>query len=200
MRNSWRGLLIAAGALIAWGGSMHPGGTMEEMLADPRWLPGHMVTFAGFLAMGAGIWWFAKAASSMTPTLRFVLIATGLQALEMFVHAVANVDLDNLRAGRATPVLTTHLALTAAVYPVFGIAVAIWIASAARRRIIGSPWVAWLGILGALMHGAAGLLVAGFDVARARSLFPGIVFLALWLILAGVWPIKAPKAQRAATP
>ena len=188
MNELWRGLLIAAGVLVAWGGSMHPDGTMEHMLADPRWLPGHMLTFAGFVAMGAGLWWFGRTTSSMTRALRYVLIATALQALEMFVHAIANIDLQNLRAGRATPVLTTHLALTAVIYPVFGVAVAAWVRSAARQRVIGSPWIAWLGILGALMHGAAGLLVAGFRLDWARVLFPGLGLLALWLILAGVWP------------
>ncbi len=57
-----------------------------------------------------------------------------------------------------------------------------------RARAIGSVWMAWIGVLGALSHGLAAILVAGLGLLQFRVLFPGVVLLALWLVLAALWP------------
>jgi hypothetical protein len=198
MRKIWRVAFIASGVLIAWGGSMHPGGTMEEMLSDPTWLPGHMLVCGGFVAFAVGLWTLrSRTPKAMRRIADVALGATALQAIEMLVHAMAYVDLEHLKAGQPTPVLTTHLALTTLVYPLFGIVMSVYILAAARHKVVGSPWIAWLGVIGVVAPGIAGLLVPFFNVGWARPLFPGIVLFALWAILAGVWRMALARAAPA---
>ena len=60
-----------------------------------------------------------------------------------------------------------------------------FVVATARRRVLGSPWVAPLGVLGAPSYGLAlPLLLLG--VPWAGILFPMIMVFALWLVLAGV--------------
>jgi hypothetical protein len=73
-------------------------------------------------------------------------------------------------------------------YPVFGVTIAGWILAGARDRVLGSRWIAWLGILGALGWGAATPLAVVLEVAWAGILFPMVILLAAWLVLAAAWP------------
>jgi hypothetical protein len=189
----WRALFVLAGVLIFIGGPQHPGGTIAEMLADPRWVPSHALMLAAFMSLAAGLVVYGRqvAVAPATRTwLRLAILGTALQAVEMMFHTAASVDLQNLLAERPTPVLTTHLWMTPVLYPVFAVTVAGFVVAATRTRALGSPWFGWLGVAGALAHGAAGFLVPLFDVGWARSLFPMIALLALWAILAGLWPIR----------
>jgi hypothetical protein len=190
---SWRALFVIGGLLVAIGGPQHPGGTMLDMLRDPAWFRAHALVFSGILAWTIGVWLFiqSRPASALPDRwLRFALVMTTLQMLDMAVHTMAYVDADALAAGAATPVLTTHLWLTVVIYPIFGIAMIGFIWTTQRKRLLGSVWIGWLGMLGAAGHGAAGLLVVGFEIGWASILFPFLVFLALWFILAGVWPSR----------
>jgi hypothetical protein len=188
--RSW---FVVAALLIVVGSAMHPGGSMEEMLADPKWIPGHLLAFVGFVAMTFGLRAFRQQApGALHGTLRLAVIGTALQAVEMFVHTMAYVDAEALQAGLRTPVLSTHLFMTAVVYPLFAATTIAFIVQGARHHVVGSWWIAPLGILGVAAHGVAGLLVAGFDVLWARALFPGIAAAGIWLLLAGLWPSKAP--------
>jgi hypothetical protein len=165
------------------------------MLAAPSWRSGHLLAFGGFVAMTAGVWMWSRHAPRAVRTVTLIaLAASALQSLEMFIHAMADVDLASLRTGASTPVLSTHMAMTAVIYPIFGLSIIAFIVATARNTLLGSKWIAWIGIAGAAMHGAAGLLVVAFEIEWARELFPGIVLLALWLILAGLWP--TPRAAR----
>jgi len=68
---------------------------------------------------GRGI---AAALSSFAATV-VAIGGVALEAVEMAFHTVAAVDHANLVAGRPTPVLTTHLWMAVAIYPLFGVAV-----------------------------------------------------------------------------
>jgi hypothetical protein len=134
----------------------------------------------------------------MLTVLRLACVGSALQALEMFIHAIAYVDLASLRAGASTPVLSTHLFMTPLLYPVFAATTIALIVRGAQYRAIGSWWIAPIGIVGAAAHGLAGLLVGGFEVMWARVLFIGIAPAGLWLLLAGVLPAKTAAAARVA--
>ena len=56
--------------------------------------------------------------------------------------------------------------------------------------MLGSPWIAWLGILGAAAHGAAPPLVVLLEVEWATFLFRLLLLFALWLVLAALWPLR----------
>ncbi|HST58701.1 MAG TPA: hypothetical protein VLK84_08440 [Longimicrobium sp.] len=190
----WRAPVLLGGVLIFLGGPRHPRGTMAEMLAHPDWVLAHTLVLGGFVALLAGLVLLRRGAAQPTRTawwLRFAIAATTLQALEMVLHTAAVVDGAHLVAGHATPVLSTHLALSVVVYPLFGAGMIGLILAGARERSVGSAWIAWLGLIGATAHGlAAPLVVLSGDV-RFAILFPGIVLLALWLVLAALWPARA---------
>lgn len=189
----WRAFFIIGGIFLFIGGPQHPGGTMLEMLNDPAWIPAHTWVFFGLLAWTIGLWQFRRS-SPASPTLdrwlTFAFVMTLAQTAEMGLHTMAYVDKDALALGESTPVLTTHMWLTAVVYPIFAVSMIGLIWTGQRERLLGSPWIGWIGMIGAVGHGLAGLFVAGFDMAWARPLFPLLVALALWFVLAGFWSIR----------
>ncbi len=190
----WRPCFLLAGLLILIGGPRHPGGTMAEMLAHPDWVPAHALILAGFVALLAGLLAYRRAVPMPERTARWARLAvwgTVLQVIEMVLHTAASVDYANLVAGRATPVLTAHLGLTLVAYPLFALAIVGLILATARERTLASPWIAWLGVFGAVAHGAAPPLVVGFGLGQFRILFPCVMLLALWFVLAAFWPRRA---------
>ena len=194
---TWRVLFAVAGAMMVAGGPRHPLGSMLEMLMHHDWFMAHALVTLGYGAMVAGLVAFSSTAAN-TPALRswtrFAIVATALQTLELAVHTVAMVDAGNLAAGHATPVLTTHLAMSMVFYPLFGVASAAFFIKAMRERAIGSPWFVWIGVIGTLANGIAPILVGLFGWMEARILFTFMIGIALWLLLAAVWPAYARRA------
>ncbi|MDQ3068173.1 MAG: hypothetical protein M3R55_00410 [Acidobacteriota bacterium] len=195
----WRALFVVGGVLYLGGSAQHPRGTMAEMMAAPAWVPGHTTVFAGLLVLTLGLVLFrrtVRASASMDRWLRFSIVATALEAVEMAVHTVAYVDVDALTHGHATPVLTSHLWLATAIYPLFAVSLIGLIWHGQREGSLGSSWIAWIGMLGAVAHGIVMWLVYIFEVFWAPILFPvAAILLSLWFVLAGVWPSKMRDAQ-----
>ena len=201
----WRALFVVGGALYLGGSSQHPGGTMAEMMAAPAWVPGHATVFVGQLVLTLGLVLFrrtVRASASMDRWLLFSIVATALEAVEMGVHTVSYVDATALTLGHSTPVLTSHLWLATLVYPVFAVSLIGLIRLGQREGVLGSPWIAWIGMLGAAAHGIVMWLVFIFDISWATILFPlAAILLSLWFMLAGVWPSRMgdnPNPQPAA--
>ena len=168
---------------------------MAEMLAHPNWFPGHALMTAGFFGLSAGLLAWGRSSALPARTARWLRIAfwaSVAQAIDYVVHTAAMVDLDRLLAGAPTPVLTTHLWLTVIVYPIFGALLAAFLIAAARDRLLGSWWIAWLGIAGAIGHGLAGPLVVVWGLEWARDLFVMIVLVAVWMMAAAAWPARHP--------
>lgn len=194
MKSVWRMAFLVGGVLIVIGGFNHPRGAMVDMLADPHWFWSHIVFTLGVVGLLAGLVSFGRTAV-MGPTLkrwtRIAVWLTALQTFEAVMHTWAGVDAANLAAGRSTPVLTTHLYLAIAIYPVFGAAIIGFIIAAMRERAVGSPWIGWLGIIGAAAHGLSAPLTLVFEIPWAPILFPMVMFLAFWMVLAAAWPARA---------
>jgi hypothetical protein len=197
----WRPLFALCGILILAGGPRHPGGTMAEMLAHPDWVPSHGLMLAGFVALLIGLLVFRRLPDLSARMRRWTdvaIVGTVLQVLEMAFHTAAYVDLARLESGTSTPVLTTHIWLTILLNPVFAATMIAFIEVATWERALGSRWISWIGVLGALCHGLAAILVAGLGLDQFRILFPGVVLLALWLVLAALWPRRARVTEAAA--
>lgn len=193
-------MLAVSAVFVLIGAPQHPGGTMADMLADPVWFPSHALVSVGFVALIGALAAYGRSMDLPPATRRWLRIAiagTVLQTIEMFLHTMAYVDAANLVAGRATPVLTTHLVLTVAFYPVFAITVAGFLIAATRERSLGSPWINWLGVAGVLCHGLAGVLVPVFNLEWARLLFPMLALFSIWSLLAAAWPARARSAAGA---
>jgi hypothetical protein len=167
---------------------------MVEMLAHPAWVRSHALMLVGFVALLAGLLLLPRSVAPPERTrrwTRYAAIGTALQVVEMIFHTVAVVDHANLAAGHPTPILTTHLAMTLLLYPIFAVTFAGFVIAAARDRVLGSRWIAWLGVAGAVAHGAAAILVVGLGVPGAEILFPLLMLSAVWLVLAALWPVRA---------
>jgi hypothetical protein len=129
---------------------------------------------------------------------RLALAAAGLAVVEMALHSAAVLDAAHLRAGQPTPILTTHLMLTAVVNPLLGLALGGLALQGASAGRLGSRWIAWMAVLGGAAYGAAGTYVALTHDQRVSPLFAvGSSLLAFWLLLAAVWPLRAPTSARA---
>ncbi len=169
---------------------------MAEMMADPAWVPGHTTVFVGLLVLTLSLVLFrrtARASASMDRWLLLAIGATALEAVEMGVHTVAYMDMDALILGHSTPVLTAHLWLATLIYPLFAVSLIGLIGFGQREGSLGSPWIAWIGMLGAAAHGIVMWLVYIFEIGWAPVLFPlGAISLSLWFMLAGVWPSRMP--------
>ena len=64
-----------------------------------------------------------------------------------------------------------------------------------RERAIGSPWIVWIGVVGTVANGIAPILVGLVGWAEARILFGFMVGIAIWLLLAAVWPTSALRVM-----
>ncbi|MBA2302141.1 MAG: hypothetical protein H0W08_05860 [Acidobacteria bacterium] len=192
--DAWRLLFIVAALFLLTGGSQHPRGAMTQMLANPIWVQSHLLLLVGMLALFVGLIVLRRSTTLPPATgtwLRYAIIATALEVVEMAVHTAAVVDHANLAGGHATPVFTTHIVLSIIIYPIFAVTVIGLILAGMRERALGSAWIGWLGIIGAAAHGAAAPIVAGLGILEAGILFPIFMLFAFWLILAAVWPSRA---------
>lgn len=206
--QAWRVAFLLAGATMFAGGPRHPSpdtgqpfeAALAGMLAHPAWVPSHLGLLAGYASLLLGLWLWSRDgghAGLSRGWMRFVLIAAVLAVVEMAIHTAAVVDLERLRAGAATPVLTTHIVLTGVVNPLIGGALAVVAVLAGRARSLGSPWVSWTAALGGPMYGFASVYVVVTHDQRVSPLFAiGSILIALWLLLIAVWPTRAARAER----
>jgi hypothetical protein len=190
----WRTCFVLSTICMGIGGPQHPDGTIPEMLADPIWFSAHAWVVASFVAMTAGLILFGRSAvlsQRVRWWLRIAVIVTAIQTADMVVHTAAYIDLANMLAGRATPVFTSHMLLTMIVYPIFGVLISAFIIVAARERALGNPWVAWIGVAGALAHGVAGFFTVAFDSEATRALFPLIMLVMVWALIVALMPERS---------
>ena len=82
----WRLCFIVSALFMFAGGPQHPGGTMAEMLGDPKWVPAHSLLLAGFVTLLAGLLLFKRSTSlpaslpaSANRWLQFAIVGTVLQ-------------------------------------------------------------------------------------------------------------------------
>lgn len=199
MRRSlqWRIPFLVCGVLILVGGPRHPEGDMAHMLADPAWVPAHLLMLGGFIAFLLGLLAFSRGGlpERTRRWTRRALVGAGLMVLEMALHTAATVDAARYAAGQATPVFWAHIALILIAYPIFGLVVTGWILATSGDRVLGSAWIGWIGIVGAVATGLAPYLIwLGINI------FAMMILFAAWTILAAVWPVRAgaPRPAEAA--
>ena len=143
----WRLFFIVSALLLMAGGPQHPGGTMAEMLADPKWirplhscLRGSLRCWPGFCCMaelvclsGRGVGFASQSLEQYYKLSRWRFIQPQWSITIIWFPG-------------ATPVLTTHLWLAILFYPIFGLTVGGFLIAGMRDRVLGSVWIGWLGI------------------------------------------------------
>lgn len=200
----WRVLFVVGGLFYSVGAFFHPrGATMTDMLADPTWIPAHAAVLIGFSLVTMGLVSFQRSvpvSPAMARWLRATLVLAVLQIIEMGLHTMAYVDAGalapgDLHGGLSTPVLTTHIWLSTLAFTPFAVAFLGLIWTGTRDRVLGSPWILWLGAIGAVAYGTVMWLAIVLRIDGAGVLFP-VAHLAvpLWFVLAGVWPERQPVA------
>lgn len=197
--DAWRIAFFAAGVLILVGGPRHPRGAMVDMLQHHDWFMAHAIMVVALLALTIGLAMLARVPGLSGNLRRWTNIAAvgaALEAIEMIVHTAASADAANLAAGQSTPILSTHLNMALLIYPLFGVAIAVFMIKGMRERAVGSPWIIWLGVIAAVCHALVMPLVYIFEVWWAPILFPTIMLLGLWLVLSAVWPARVALADR----
>jgi hypothetical protein len=206
--RGWRACFVVGGLLYFVGAFFHPRASgMAAMLVDPAWIPAHAAVFVGFAVVTMGLLSFRRSVP-VSPTvdrwLRITLVLAVVQIVEMGLHTMAYVDAGALppaafHGGSATPVLTAHVWLSTLAFTPFAVAFLGLIWTGARERVLGSPWILWLGVIGAVAYGTVMWLVFILEIDGAGVLFP-VAHLAvpLWFILAGVWPAREPARVSAA--
>jgi hypothetical protein len=208
--HAWRALFVGGGLLYLIGAFNHPRGmTMADMLVDPAWIPSHAAVFAGTLLVTLGLVSYRRSRPS-SPTMHRWLGATVvlavLETIEMGLHTMAYVDAGaltpgTLTGGLSTPILTLHVWLATLVYTPFAVALFGLIRVGQRERSLGSPWIGWLGILGAAAHGSVLWLVIVLHVPGTGILFPiAALAMSLWFVLAGLWTTRPVPASGVSDP
>lgn len=176
---------------------------MADMLVDPTWIPAHAAVFVGFLVITFGLASFRSAVAvspAMGRWLMATLVLAVVQVIEMGLHTMAYVDAGSLvpgslHGGMSTPVLSTHMWLSTLAFTPFAVAFVGLIWTGTRERVLGSPWILWLGVIGALAYGSVMLLVFVLRIDWAPILFPiAHIFVPVWFVLAGVWPSRKTAA------
>jgi hypothetical protein len=207
----WRLAFLLAGLAVLLG-PRHPGTERPnlsfveahlEMLAHPDWIGAHLTVLASWVLLLAGLvllWRREQLAGEVRKLLPFAMAGAALAIVEMAFHTAAAVDLEALRAGDATPILTTHLWFAVVSNPLLGFSLAVLAVKAGALRALGSPWVAWLGALGGITYGAAAPLTILTRNTRFAVLFVGLAVLALWFVLVSLWPVRAPAVREDLSP
>ena len=197
----WRALFVAGGLSYFIGSFFHPRGmSMNEMLVDPAWVPAHAAVFAGFVLITAGLLVFRRFGSLPQTMDRWMIVALVLavfQIIEMGLHTMAYVDEAALshgefHSGMSTPILTTHLWLSTLAFTPFAVALVGLIWTGQRKGLLGSKWIGWIGIFGAIAYGSVMWLAFVFEIEGSGILFPiAHLLVPLWFILAGIWPNRS---------
>lgn len=204
----WRVALIAGGVLMLVGGPMHPDSPAElplrdelaSMMDDDAWVPAHAVLLLATVLFTFGLWrvrrvreWPERAGGA----LRVAAVAFALYTVEAFVHLVAFVDVDRLRAGEFAPVAYTHLALSTVLYPLSGIALAYLAWRLLPTWSMPQRAFAVAGILGGLLHAVSVPTTMLLRDTEVSFLFAGAgTLIAVWSVAAGLVGVRAATAAR----
>ena len=142
-RRIWAWLSILGGVLLFGGEVLHPPAVsgrperqvLATQLADPLWIPAHVLSPAGLAVLLIGMIAFVRSLTAGEPALCgltkgarqaafWVTLALGLIVIQAIPHLAAFLDRDELLAGRPTPVVFAYYGLAGVAYPLFGFSVA----------------------------------------------------------------------------
>lgn len=200
-------LLAAAGASMAAGGMLHPhgsGDTVDEalggMLASPLWNLSHLLVLAGLIIGIAGfvlIRRFEVLAAPLRRWLTVVIITWSLAAVETVPHLLAGGEHAAHVSGGPTPMTDAHVLLSTVTTPLLAVVTALFAIQIARHARTVASWVlAGFAILGALTFGAASPLLAITGNPAVSALFPGQLFIDVWLIGTAIRLLRAQRPGR----
>lgn len=205
--HGWPLALGLSGLLLFAAGPFHPrpNTTLDffhstaGMLADPGWVPSHSLMLASFAVLLLGLIGLVRSSrlsGRAAVAARVAVAATAVSVVESVFHLASVADTVALSAGGPTPILSAHLTLAIAAYPLMGFSLAAlaWLG----RRHLSHPLLGTVGILGGILHGIAAPVVVLTQDQRFSFLFQGAVLLAIWLIAVGLAHLRTIRQRRTA--
>lgn len=186
-------LLAVAGVSMASGGLLHPhgsGNTVDEalggMLASPWWNLSHLLVLAGLIIGIVGFVLIRRSGmlgASLRRWLTLVILTWCLAAVETVPHLLAGGEHAAHVSGGPTPMTDAHVLLSTVTTPLLAVVTALFAIQLARQARTVVAWVlAGFAILGAVTFGAASPLLAITGNPAVSVLFPGQLFIDVWLI------------------
>ncbi len=204
--HGWPLAFGLSGLLLFVGGPLHPrpDTTLDffhstaSMLADPGWVPSHALMLASFAMLLLGLIGLVRSgrlSGRAAAAVRVAVAGTILGVVESVFHLASVADTAALSAGGPTPVLSAHLTLAIAAYPLMGfpLAALAWLGG----RHLSHPLLSMVGVLGGILHGMAAPVVVLTQNQRFTFLFQGAVLLAIWLIAVGLAHLRTLWQRRA---
>ncbi|MGH3322618.1 MAG: hypothetical protein ACRDN9_21070 [Streptosporangiaceae bacterium] len=204
----WTPIVMAlAGVLVFVAGQIHPRGPLSEsfdtleshLLADAgTWDATHAVLAVAIVVMTAGLYllWRTDRIRS-DPLLRaFTAVALAgilLSWLEMGFHIAMTSEAAALAGGGPTPLFDTHIVLQAVYTPLFGWGVAALALRGGWTGLWGNRWIGAVGVIGGVVFGLAGPVVAMFPESHDTLLFIGDAPLGIWAFLSGLHALWASR-------
>jgi len=186
-------LLAIAGISMAAGGLLHPhgsGDTVDEalggMLASPLWNLSHLLVLAGLIIGIAGFVLIRRSGmlgASLRRWLTLVIVTWSLAAVETVPHLLAGGEHAAHVSGGPTPMTDAHVLLSTVTTPLLAVVTALFAIQLARHARTAVAWVlAGFALLGAVTFGTASPLLAITGNPAVSALFPGQLFIDVWLV------------------
>jgi len=208
----WPWAMAAGGVLFLIGGPLHPSSDSSlpesqataELIGGGTWIPSHALILAGAIGYLIGLFGLARSRMPLSTSARRAAwvaeVGAVLLAVEGVFHLGAFLDEDAALAGDSIPILSTHMALSLVVYPLFTFAVGAL--AVLSRRTLTHPVVGAVGAIGAVAFGVAPALVGLASIEALALLFPlGGALIALWFTVVGVTAlIRGLSGQAVASP
>ncbi len=200
-------VLAVAGALLLVGGAAHPpadtSATYEhavaEMLHDGAWPITHGLVLIGMVALALGLFRLrsTEGGAWSDAVRRWTLglsLAAVLGVVEMVPHLLVYLQVDELERHGSASLLDVHMAIQAVASPALGVCFAgVAIATARRRELGNGPVLAVLAVVGGIVFGLAGPLMAIRHDPALSPLFSGAAGVALWLLVGSLRGLVAAR-------
>lgn len=192
-------VMALAGLLVFIAGQIHPRGPLDgtfdqvegHLLSDAdTWHWTHSVLALAIVVLAVGLVLMLRDQRVRTDRIlraatMVALIGTVISGAEMVFHITMTSEAQAVLSGGAIPLFDTHVVLQAIYTPIFGWGLAVVAWRGGRTRRWGNPWIAILGVVGGVVFGFCGPVVALWQDPHAALLFIADAPLGLWAVASG---------------
>ena len=207
-------VMAVAGLLTFIGGQIHPRGELDQdfhqleaglLSHEKTWDMTHAVLAVAIVLLAAGLYLMLQTDRVRTDrplhtATVIALIGALISWPEMAFHIAMTSEAGALASGGATPLFDIHVVLQAIFTPLlgWGMAAMAWRGGVTGRW--GNRWIAVLGVVGGLVFGLAGPVVALHPDSHDSLLFIGDAPLGLWALAAGLQVLWVRRRDAAVQP
>lgn len=211
----WAAVLFGVGGLLVFiAGQIHPRGPLSQnfrsleadLLADSgKWDYTHAVLAVAIVVLTAGLFAMLWTGRIRGDRLLYIFVwvafvGAAISLVEMGFHIAMTSEAGALASGGPTPLFDTHVVLQAIYTPLLGWGLTAVTVRGAITHRWGNWWIAVFGIVGGVVFGFAGPVVALAPSGYDALFFIGDAPLGLWALFSGALVIWQSRAAAAASP